>query len=511
VVGPPNTGKSTLFNALTGFRQHVGNYPGVTVEKRIGHLQHGGASGEVVLVDLPGMYSLSVESADEAIVLDVLGGLVDGLDAPDVILVVVDATKLHRHLFLVSQLLELDRPVVVALNMTDLADARGVRIDTAALSRVLGTAVVPIVATRRIGIAALRRAVTAGLNGRPSRARVALPPCVSREVEALGRRVAAVAGDGGGAPSHVGLLQMLLHPNGHTERELVRRFGDRFSVELSERRRRIEAAGAPLAEVEAAARYGWIDRACQGVVTESGPAGPSRTVAADRVLTHRVYGLLIFMGVLVLVFQALYTWAAPLMDGIDAGFVSVQRWVTAVVPDGAVQSLVANGVVAGVGGVLVFLPQILILFLFIAILEDCGYMARAAFLVDRYMSAVGLNGKAVIPLLSSFACAVPGIMATRTIGGRNDRLITMLIAPLMSCSARLPVYTVLIGAFIAPRPVLGSWVNLQAVTLLAMYVLGVVVAIVVALVLRRTVLKGASPPFLMELPTYKWPSPSTVF
>jgi ferrous iron transport protein B len=306
-------------------------------------------------------------------------------------------------------------------------------------------------------------------------------------------------------------MQTLLSPGGYHESRMVQRCGLGMADELAERRKRIAAAGESVIEVEGRVRYAWIDRVLPRVVTYTAGSQQTRSEQADRFLTHPVSGTLALLLLFGACFQSIYAWAAPLMDAIDGAFAAAGSLISATVPEGALQSLLVNGVTAGVGAVLVFLPQILILFLFLAILEDCGYMARAAFLLDRWMNVIGLNGKAFIPLLSSFACAVPGIMATRTIESRRDRMVTILIAPLMSCSARLPVYVLLIGAFVPATQLAGGLVSLQAVTLLAMYLVGAVVAIPIALLLKRTVLKGKAQAFLLELPTYKWPSPRTVF
>lgn len=510
LVGNPNTGKSTLFNALTGYRQRVGNYPGTTVERRAGLVRRENDAAPIEVVDLPGAYSLAARAADEAIVLDVLLGRGGGERRPDLIISVVDAANLGRNLFLTTQLLELGVPLVVALNMMDLAEASGIRINAAELAEELGVLVVPVVATKQIGIDALAKAIIDSLDAPCSDHCPSFPDCVCAELDGLRDSLAK-----GGAGEHhrasrIEAMQTLLDPGGYHESRLVKRCGRGFAEELAERRRRIVSAGESVAEVEARVRYTWIDRVLHRVVTRVHPKRRSRSEVADRLLTHRVFGLALFLLMMGICFQSVYAWAVPIMDAIDGAIGAFGRFLAEMIPEGAVQSLVVNGVVAGVGAVLVFLPQILILFLFIAILEDCGYMARAAFLLDRWMGLFGLNGKSFIPLLSSFACAVPGIMSTRTIEDRRDRFVTILIAPLMSCSARLPVYVLLIGAFIPATPLLGGLIGLQAATLVAMYFVGAAVAIPVALILKRTVLKGPPQSFLMELPTYKWPSPRIV-
>ena len=508
LAGNPNCGKSTLFNALTGFRQRVGNYPGVTVERHVGWMRDLSGGARVEIVDLPGSYSLAAHAVDESVVLDALLGQHEKL--PDVIVNVVDAANLGRNLFFATQLLELGIPVVVALNMVDVAESRGIQIDSAALAGELAVPVVPVVATKGVGIERLQEVIISAADCVAKHHCSAFPECVCAELDGLCQ---SLSGNGASRerPARAEAMQTLLNPGGYHESRMVARCGLGLAEELAERRRRIASAGESLAEVEARVRYAWIDRVVQQVVHHALSGRASRTERVDKVLTHPIVGLAVFAIVMGACFQSIYAWSAPLMDAIDGTFAAAGTAVSAILPAGAVQSLISDGVIAGVGAVLVFLPQILILFLFIALLEDCGYMARAAFLVDRWMSRFGLPGKAFIPLLSSFACAVPGIMATRTIEDRRDRMVTILIAPLMSCSARLPVYVLFIGAFIPPTLILGGVLSLQAVTLLGMYALGAVVGIAIALLLKRTVFKGPAQSFLMELPAYKWPSVRTVF
>lgn len=511
LVGNPNTGKSTLFNALTGYHQRVGNYPGVTVERRTGFLRGCPASAPIKLIDLPGTYSLGARAADEAVVLDVLLGHDVGTGQPDLIVVVVDAANLGRNLFLAAQALELGRPVVAALNMIDVAEADGLRIDVEALSRELAVPVVPLVATKQSGVEALTRAIERSLDAKPSLRCASFPQCVCAELDGLTSSLSNQRNGCSAPAARAEALQTLLDPGGYHEERMIARCGRGLADELAQRRGRIHEAGESIAEVEARVRYAWIQRVVDQVVTRVRPPRQSRSERADRILTHRVLGLVVLLVMMAACFQSIYSWAAPVMYAIDGALATLGDILTGLLPAGPIQSLLVSGVLAGVGAALTFLPQILILFLFIAVLEDCGYMARAAFLLDRWMGLLGLNGKSFIPLLSSFACAVPGILATRTIEDRRDRLVTILIAPLMSCSARLPVYILMIGAFIPATPVLGRFLNLQATTLLALYFVGVAIAIPIALLLKRTVLKGESQSFLMELPTYKWPSAKTVF
>ena len=455
LVGNPNTGKTALFNALTGFRRHVANYPGVTVDVARGPIRR--ARRPLTLVDLPGTYSLVAASPDEKILCDALAGRLPGQPAPAAIIAVVDASNPTRNLYLVSQLLEIGKPLVIALNMTDIAEARGIVIDAGELSRRLGVPVVPVVAVRPKTVPPLVRAVEESLSA-PARSPAIPPPQATTSAKG---RLACTSPE-------------------------------------------------PPTPDEVQARYAWASRVLDGVAVRHRPLGSTWSERLDRVLTHRVYGALALALVLYALFYAIYAGAAPLMDLVDTGINLVGRAAVALLPAGFARSLVIDGLLAGVGGVVAFLPQILILFLFIAVLEDCGYLARAAFMVDRLMRPLGLSGRAFIPLLSAFACAVPAILGTRAIADRRERVITIMLAPFMSCSARLPIYILLIGAFVPPRQWLGGWVRLDALVMLAMYLVGVIAAIPVALILRRTVLAGPDPAFLMELPCYKRPGLRTV-
>ena len=511
LIGNPNTGKTTLFNALTGLSQQVGNYPGVTVEYKVGKLNLEGGP-EVQVLDLPGAYSLSAHSPDEMIAVDVLMGNQKGAAPVDAILAIVDSCNLNRNLYLVSQLVETGLPLIIALNMTDLAKARRIHIDADRLAQRLGVPVVAACATRGHGVEELRSTIARVLSGSEpalARTRPDFPPDMTRQVEKLTGHAIPAEGDGERVLSLPEAFRVLVDRGGYAEQRLLDVLGPAFSIELHQIRSRIGTTDS-LSALESEIRYSWISQLLEGCVQQPAQLRPRRSDRIDRVLTHKLLGTLIFVAVNLLVFEAIYTWSGPLMDLIDTFFSTLGSWVGAAIPAGALHSLVVDGVIAGVGGVLIFLPQIAILFFFLSLLADCGYMARAAFLMDRLLTRCGLSGKSFIPLLSSFACAVPGIMATRTIEDRRDRFATILVAPLMSCSARLPVYIILIAAFVPDRPLLGTWISLQGFTLLAMYGVGAFVAIPVAWLLRKTLLKGEPPPFLLELPSYKWPNPLTV-
>lgn len=431
LVGAPNTGKTTLFNALTGSRAKVGNYSGVTVERREGKIQ--GIENDVRLIDLPGTYSLNPETLDEQVVEDMLSGRMLGERKPDGILIIADATTLERGLGLVLQVLEShpNSPVALAVTMIDELRARGGRINFDLLARRLGISVFPIVGNRGVGMDVLKRAL-----------------------------------------------------------EDVTQWSNGSSVEVA------ETPEARFVQVDAL----WREIQQQSLHRDE------RTDRIDRVLLHPLWGGLIFAGVMLFVFQSIFTWAAPAMDGIDSLFAELGRVSRSVMPAGLLTDLWTDGIIAGVGSVVIFLPQIVILFTLIHFLEDVGYMARAAFVVDRVMGWFGLQGRSFIVLLSCYACAVPGIMAARTIPNPRDRLATILVAPFMTCSARLPVYTLLIAAFV-PSVSIALGVGLQGLVMLALYLLGAVTAIVSAALLKATIVRGHVSTFYMELPPYRFPTP----
>ncbi|MFN2598422.1 MAG: ferrous iron transport protein B [Pyrinomonadaceae bacterium] len=509
LAGNPNAGKTTLFNALTGLRQKVANYPGVTVERKEGFWSLGDGTMPARLVDLPGLYSLDAASLDEQIARDVLLGHTTHTPAPDCIVVAVDATNLSRNLYLVTQLLEIGLPLVVALTMYDIAERQEERIDLEEFRAAIGVPVVPVVTTQRRGLDALASAVARAVaEGASPGAGWRLPERAEEEIAALARTEQA---DARGA--------RLCSLAGARYAAMVELYSDELPKDAA-RRAAVEAARARLAAADphwwqepVLARYDWIESvAKRAVARRRGVAGaPARSVTGriDRFVTHKVFGPLILLAVMFVVFQTIFSWAQLPMDLIDKGFGALGDAVRGALPAGLFTDLLVDGVIAGVGGVLVFLPQILLLFLFISILEDTGYMSRAAFIMDRLMRGVGLHGKAFMPLLSSFACAIPGIMATRTIENPKDRLATILIAPFMSCSARLPVYTLMIAAFFTGRRVFG-FLSVGVLIIMAMYLLGIVVAVCVAWVLKHTILKSPPPPLVLELPPYRTPSLNNV-
>lgn len=499
LIGNPNTGKSTLFSALCGVRQRTGNYPGVTVEKKLGRAEF--HQQPFTIVDLPGSYSLAPRSPDEMVAVDVLLGRLNVVDEPDAVLCIVDASNLERNLYLVSQVLELGKPTVIALNMVDVARDRGITIDMDVLRKRLHVPVIEIQANRKWGIDELKQALVDTLKVKQSPPDSPFPELFQAEVTKLETHCEQEFG----APLPRYLAErLLLDTSGYLSHGGIREINDSIHSAISSSRERLAGAGLPVPAVEAMARYQWIGELLDGVVQRPDERPKSFSDKLDRVLTHWAWGTAVFILLMVFLFQAVFWIAGPASDLIDWLKTHASNFVASNLAEGALQSLIINGAIEGVGGVLVFLPQIFVLFLFIAILEDCGYMSRAAYLMDRLMSRVGLSGKSFIPLLSSFACAVPGIMSARVIENPRDRLITILVAPLMSCSARLPVYTLLIGAFIPNQRVLGLF-GLQGLTMFAMYAVGIVAAVLVTLILRRTILRGATPPFVMELPGYKLP------
>ena len=497
LVGNPNTGKTTLFNRLTGSRQKIGNYPGVTVEKKYGTWDYGGRA--VTLVDLPGAYSLAASSPDERVALDFLTGHLAGEPKPDAVICVVDASNVVRNLFLASQVADLGLPLVIALNMSDAADQADIRVEAALLSRHLGVPVVRTVATKGEGVEALEKAVNHAVDHGTLMAQVAWPEAIDRAI----RYLAAGLEKEGAQPLAPGELRRILFDRQSAVLERAGLPPDCDPTQLlSASRDILLAAGIQPVSAEALLRYEHLGHLTADAVTFPEKRRRTWTERIDTVLTHRVWGLVIFVAMMFLVFQSIYTWSGPFMAAIEAGVAGVQESVApwfAAWP--AWQSLVVDGVVVGVGGVIIFLPQILILFFFIALLEDTGYMARGAFLMDKMFGWCGLNGKSFVPMLSSYACAIPGILATRTIEDPRARLTTILVSPLMSCSARLPVYTLLIGAFIEPAYGAGA----AGLTLFAMHFVGLAVAVPVAWGMNKFVLRTRPQPFLLEMPPYRRP------
>lgn len=499
VLGCPNTGKSTVFNRLTGLRQRTGNYPGVTVEKITGVARLG--DREVDLVDLPGTYSLAADGPESGITLDAVLGMAAGLGRPDALLLVLDATNLRRSLYLFSQARELGLPTVAALNMQDVAQRQGLVIDSTELARQLKAPVTPMTANRGKGLQQLREALRQTLNHPVAEQGLLMP-----EVREAATQLRDRLNTPGAAISS--LERAIIDRGGEFERRLLESGGSKAHEALEsarEKARRVSGEGS-LQTCEARRRYRqvdhWLDLAMQGE-----DAGRGRQAGwLERAVSHPVSGLLVFLGVMSAVFQAVFAWATPLMDAISLFFDQVGANALQSMPPGALSSLLIDGLWSGVGAVVVFVPQIVLLFALVLFLEDCGYMARASFLMDRLLRICGLSGQSFIPLLSGFACAVPAIMSTRVIGDRRARLATIVAIPLMTCSARLPVYALLISGFVPPAYFLNGWINLHGLILLGLYVLGVAGGALSALLTRRVVLRGAEASFFMEMPPFRWPN-----
>ena len=515
LVGNPNCGKTTLFNALTGMRQKVGNYPGITVERKEGVLRL--PCGDVTLIDLPGLYSLTPHSPDEQVARDVLLGYRADTPRPDAVINVVDASSLERNLYLTSQVMDVGVPVMIALTMNDTASEIGVRVAPQGLSQSLGDVPVCAVnATRSGGIADLLRAASELIesNAPPPVRRWTMPPLAEREVAEMAHLLETHDNVSRAAAFSEATLLLSLPDGSAGQTEALRRYSPEIREHLAQDLANFHADDIDLSQSIAEARYADVGRIVHKSVRRDAAAPPlTLSDRIDRVVLHRFWGYVLFLAVMALLFQTMFTWAKIPADAIAAGVDWLGQSVAGILPPGDLRDLIVNGAIAGVGNTVVFLPQILLLFLFISFLEDTGYLARAAFLMDRLMSRVGLHGKSFIPLLSSYACAIPGVMAARTIESYRARILTILVAPLMSCSARIPVYAVLIGAFIPATTAFGlqvaghtygpSW---QAVTLFSMYALGTIAAFGVAALFNRTILKSDAPTFLLEMPPYRLPS-----
>lgn len=491
LAGNPNSGKTTLFNALTGSTARTGNYAGITVERRSGTLEL--PTGErVELVDLPGTYSLTARSPEEQVAVDAI--LPRQHRYADAAIVVCDANALERQLYLAIQVLESGLPVIIVLNMMDEVRASGIRIDVDALSAELRVPVVAVVARKGEGLDALRSACVDLPESRP--------PLSIPFSEAAERDVSLVES----------ALQGTLHARRPLAMWAILSLGDDELQVSPELRRAVananESAAAGGRELDReiiTARYDYLDRIISRCI-QYAPQSIRMTDRIDAVLTHPLWGLLAFLGVMAILFQALFAWSDPLIGVIEEGVGCLVTAIRALTPEGLLSDLLVDGIVAGVGNVVVFVPQIALLSLFIAVLEDSGYLARVAFVIDRVMRSVGLHGRAFVPLLSGFACAVPAVLATRTIENRRDRLVTMLALPLMSCSARLPVYTLLVAVAFPANATVFAGISVGALTLFCMYILSVVATLGAAAVLRRTVVRGVIPPLVLELPPYRFPT-----
>ena len=505
LTGNPNSGKTTIFNVLTGLRAKVGNYAGVTVERKEGRLLNSPPERGIKVLDLPGTYSLSPQSLDEQISRDVLLNRLPELPAPSLIVIVVDASNLQRNLYYATQVIELGHPTVIALNMVDVAEANGHQIDTGKLAAALGVPVMPVVGNSGKGLPELRQKLLALVAEKKPNGNPILFCDLAAPFAAEAATLASLLGEHfherrGQAAAEA----LLILTNEKALASSLEHYPAPIQQAVAAARSRLETTGIDWQSAPIEARYARVTAIHQSVVTETKLNTETFSDKLDRILTHKVWGTVIFIAIMAAMFQSIFSLAHLPMDILQHLVDWLGNLVGHALPPGPLNSLLVDGVIAGVGAVVAFLPQILLLFFFIGLLEDTGYMARAAFLMDRLMSKVGLHGKSFIPMLSSFACAIPGIMATRTIESPKDRLVTILVAPLMSCSARLPVYTLLIGACIPDVRVLGIF-KLTGLTMLAMYLLGIIVALLMAWLFKKTLLKGETPMLIMELPPYKRP------
>ncbi len=497
IAGVPNAGKTTLFNALTGLNSKVANYPGVTVERRVSKLVLTGFE-DTTVIDLPGTYSLSGGAPEETIAARYLAGQTAD-PAPSVIVCVVDACNLERNLFLAGQLIDCGYPLIIALSMIDMAEKRGISVKREILARELGVPVVTIAAHKGGKLEDLERELRKVVSPSTKRFVWCQSPNFLSGSEVLGKEVVGSEVDlkDSGAVKLLGMAIL----SGAISSD---------SKNKSEITSKLSGEGIDCSSYEVEARYRWIKDILSRSISIRDVEYQSLTDRVDRIATHRFFGPLFFALAMVLMFQAVFSWASLPMDWIDAQLSLVRNYVIGVMPDGLLRSLIADGIISGVGSVIIFVPQIAILFLLIGLLEESGYLVRAAFIMDRIMRQVGLQGRSFIPLLNSFACAVPGIMSTRTIPSYSDRMVTILVAPLMSCSARLPIYALLISAFIPSTTVAGV-LSLQGLVLLAMYAAGVIGAALVALLFRKTMLRGMPSHFVMEMPPYRLPRIKNVF
>ncbi len=529
LAGNPNSGKTTIFNGLTGLRQKVANYPGVTVEKKVGKCTI--QNDQVIdVIDLPGAYSLISRSPDELVAMQVLRGLRNDTPPPDVVICVIDASNLQRNLYLLSQLIELGRPLVVALNMADIAERRGLRVSAELLEKQLGVPVVSIVGHKKQGIdllkQAIHRAAAAPMPDFP------IDEAFKTELKTVGDELQLIFANQSGPhePRAMFMAERLLIGDHASDVEEYLK-DSRIKKLVDGAHDRLKQLGIDPMQADIEAHYHWInDVAAKSIDHDLGTGkqpvnagadhglearatmqldyapAPTLTDRLDGIFLHKIFGLITFAAIMAALFISIFIIADPLMGATE----DLVGWLGSLVTDflpeeGAIRDLWTDGIVAGVGGVVVFVPQIAMLFLFLAILEDSGYLARAAFLMDRLLGKLGLNGKSFIPMLSSFACAIPGVMATRTIENRKDRLATIFVAPFMSCSARLPVYGLLIGAFFADLSAIA-----QGGIMFACYALGVIAAVVTAVIFKKSLLKGAPSSFVLELPSYKLPQISQI-
>lgn len=505
LVGNPNSGKSSLFNHLTGLRQKIGNYPGITVERREGTILYADDT-ELTLLDLPGTYSFTAHSPDEALVTNILLGKHPTVRKPDAVLFVLSAMALERGLYLVSQVIDQRYPLLIVLTMVDLAEKNGMKINIPLLEERLGVRILPTIADKGIGIDAVREALRTSLNVSPAVRQWKLPPEVEEEVNELTSLLIQY----NHIPQERALYEATVLLSSHCSPGTQPPLLDCIVQDhVLQDHKRLELLGIDRHSIFIQSRVEWVRSLCDGVITRA-RAFSSISERVDRILLHPVTGSIFFFFSLLVLFSAVYILASYPMEWIELGIDSLSLFLSNILPESSFRSLVLNGIIAGVGAVLVFIPQIIILFFFIGLLEESGYMARAVFLLDRSMRKLGLSGKSFVPLVSSFGCAVPGIMAARTLDTQRDRLVTMFIAPLMSCSGRLPVYTLLIAA-IVPSYTIAGVLPIQALALTGLYLFGILLALGIAFFLRRPLKNEQGSSLIIELPPYRQPFVRNLF
>ncbi len=507
LVGNPNTGKSTIFNALTGLRQKIANYPGITVEQKVGTSIIGGVLHKII--DLPGAYSLNYKKLDERIAYETLIGSYEHEEIPDLALVVVDSSNLDRNLYLATQVMDLGIPVMLILNMSDVAKGKGISINPDLISNSLGVPVVAISAKNKSDIDQLKQKISESDLEVPEPLKWGPDDSLKEAMNLLINEWIKPYTNIPESARSIEALRLI------SEGEFNNAFyqfekEEKGKSTIKKARELVEKGGGNPMATEVLSRYNFIGECTSNASSITSQTKASLTDRIDAVVTHKVAGPVIFTLVLLFMFQAIFSWATPFMDMIDLLFVEGGNWVANTLPEGMLNDLLVDGVIAGLGGVVIFLPQILFLFFFIYVLEGTGYMARAAFVMDGFMTKVGLHGRSVVPLMSGFACAIPGIMATRTIENWRDRIITIMVLPFMACSARLPVYALMIAAFIPSTTILGIF-TLQGITFFGLYIFGIVMAVLAAFVMKRIFPTGQQTPFIMELPAYKMPKWSVVF
>ena len=517
LIGNPNSGKTAIFNLLTGLSQKVSNYPGITIDRKIGSVSHHEIQFD--LLDLPGTYSITPETVDERIVSEqILTWIHNPELQPKAIVSVIDATNLSRNLFLTSQIAELGIPLIIALNMMDSVNEKDEEINIDALKNLFNAvAVVPMSAVEKMGVNALKDEICKSINSDETYDITSIS--IPDEIEDIISPITTFLGTNFDISTEIlGAISLRFVTRdsaflGYINLDLLSesKYSDLKKI-VSACRDNLNEKGHSSNSIESILRYSWLDSQLTEklIVKKVDAKVKSKSEVADEIITHPVFGPMIFLGLLYFIFQSIFTWASAPMEFIDSTFAQLGTWLVNVLPSGLLRDLLVEGIVAGVGAILIFLPQIIILILFLCLLEDSGYMARVAFMMDNFMSRVGLHGRSVLPLMSGYACAIPGIMAARTIDSWRERLITILVLPLLSCSARLPVYTLLISAFIPNQTVLGIF-NLQGLTMVTMYLLGTCTAFVIAKIFTKLIPQKGNSSFVMELPPYRIPMLRSVF